>query len=270
MRGREDGVILINVLVILALTSAIVFAMIRLSDVAITRSQRFSAASQGLALIAAGEASAMAALMRDNPEVDHLREDWVTVGQQEVAIEGGLFGLVVEDAQGRFNLNSLAASGALGLQVLDRIVQSLDLSADVAPRIVARLAQGVPLRALEDLVDQAGLTDAEVTVLGGMVTVLPGIAAMNINTMPDALIGVITDNPVQARVLTGIRRRNGFLTSEDMVTAGVILPAGVGYRSGLFRVTTTVTMGDVVQVRESLLQRREEGVVVIRRGVPGP
>jgi general secretion pathway protein K len=126
------------------------------------------------------------------------------------------------------------------------------------------------LLALDDLVDQAGLTIAEVAALRGMVTVLPGAAEMNINTMPDALIGVITDNPVQARVLSGIRRRNGFLTSDDMVTAGVILPAGVGYRSGLFRVTTTVTMGDVVQVRESLLQRGDRGVVVIWRGVPAP
>jgi hypothetical protein len=47
-------VILINVLVILALCATITFAMIRLSDTAITRSQRFSAAGQGLALIAAG------------------------------------------------------------------------------------------------------------------------------------------------------------------------------------------------------------------------
>jgi len=267
MRAREDGVILINVLVILALTATIVFAMIRLSDVAILRSQRFSDAGQGLALIAAGEASVIAALRRDDPAVDHLREDWAVVGQDDVAVEGGRFALVVEDAQARFNLNALVRAGALGVQVLDRIVQSLDLPADVTARIVARLAQGAPLHRLDDLV-QAGLSPAEVAALKGMVTLLPGAAEMNINTVPDALIGVITDNPVQARVLTGIRRRNGFLTTDDMVTAGVILPAGVGFRSGLFRVTTTVTMGDVAQTRWSLLQRRDDSVVVIGRGVP--
>jgi general secretion pathway protein K len=102
------------------------------------------------------------------------------------------------------------------------------------------------------------------------VTVLPGVAEMNINTMPEALIAVVTDNPVQARVLVGIRKRNGFLTADDAVTAGVILPPGVGYRSGFFRVTTTVTMGDVVQVRTSLLQRGEAGVRVVARGVATP
>jgi general secretion pathway protein K len=268
MRGREDGVILINVLVILALTSAIVFAMIRLSDTAIMRSQQFSDAGQGLALIAAGETSAIAALRRDDPAVDHLREDWATLGQEEVAIEGGRFALVVKDAQGRFNLNTVVGSGALGLQMLDRIVKTLDLPADVTQRIVARLAQGA-LRDMDDL-GQAGLSPVDITALRTLVTVLPGATEMNINTMPDALIGVITDNAVQARVLTGIRRRNGFLTSDDMVTAGVILPAGVGYRSGLFRVTTTVTVGDVVQVRASLLQRGEAGVRVVARGVIAP
>jgi general secretion pathway protein K len=268
MRRRDDGVILINVLVILALTSAIVFAMIRLSDVAILRSQRFSDAGQGLALIAAGEASAIAALQRDDPEKDHLREAWATIGQDEVLIEGGRFALVVEDAQARFNLNAVAGSGALGLQVLDRIAKALDLPGDVVPRIVARLAQGEPLHGIDDLVDQAGLTEAEVATLGGMVTVLPGATAMNINTMPDALIGVVTDNTVQARVLTGIRRRNGFLTATDATTAGLILPPGVGYRTGLFRVTVTVTIGDVVQVRQSLLQRTQDGVRVIARGLP--
>jgi general secretion pathway protein K len=267
MRRPDDGVILINVLVILALTAAIVFAMIRLSDVAILRSQRFSDAGQGLALIAAGEASVMAALRRDDPAKDHKREEWATVGQNDVAIEGGRFALVVEDAQARFNLNALASSGALGVQVLDRIVQSLDLPQDVTTRIVARLAQGGPLQNLDDLV-VAGLSPADVAALKGLVTLLPGATEMNINTVPDALIGVITDNPVQARVLIGIRRRNGFLTVDDMVTAGVILPAGVGYRSGLFWVTTTVTMGDVVQVRWSLLQRGQAGVRVIGRGVP--
>ena len=270
MRGREDGVILINVLVILALTSAIVFAMIRLSDVAILRSQRFSDAGQGLALIAAGEASAIAVLLRDDPEMDHLGEAWAQVGQDEVAIEGGQFALVVEDAQARFNLNSVAVSGAFGLQVLERIAAALDLPRDVVLRIVARLAQPEPLRSLDDLVDQAGVSVPEVAALRAMVTVLPGAAEMNINTMPEALIAVVTDNAVQARLLAGIRRRHGFLTSADAVTAGVILPPGVGYRSGLFWVTTTVTMGDVVQMRESLLQRRDDGVEVIGRGVPAP
>jgi general secretion pathway protein K len=270
MRAHDEGVILINVLVILALTSAIVFAMIRLSDVAITRSQRFRDASQGLALVAGGEASVIAVLRRDDPAVDHLREDWAQAGQKQVAIEGGQFALVVTDAQARFNLNALPTSGALGLQVLERITDALDLPDDVMPRIVARVAQPKPLLKLDDLVDQAGISMAEVAALQGMVTVLPVAADMNINTMPDALLGVVTDNPVQARVLVGIRKRNGFLTPDDMVTAGVILPPGVGYRSGLFRVTTTVTMGDVVQVRTSLLQRGDDGVVVIGRGVSAP
>ena len=210
--------ILINVLVILALTSAIVFAMIRLSDVAIWRSQRFSDAVQGLALVAGGEASAIAVLRRDDPQVDHLREPWAQVGQQEVAIEGGRFALVVEDAQARFNLNSLPGSGALGLQVLDRIAKDLDLPGDVVPRIVARLSQGNPLQRLDDLVDQAGVSMAEVAALRAVVTVLPVATEMNINTMPQALRWPLLGTAYKILVMQAPWRPNGVRSNTHLTT----------------------------------------------------
>ena len=156
MRRKPDhGVVLINVLVILALTASVVYAMVSLSDIGISRSQRFSAAGQALALIAAGEASAIVALRRDMadaPTTDHGAEPWALVGQDVVDITGGSFALQIQDAQRHFNLNSLPGSGALGAQMLQRIVLALDLPADVGPRIAARLAQPEPLVRLVDLV----------------------------------------------------------------------------------------------------------------------
>ena len=160
-REPEKGVVLINVLVILALTASVVYAMISLSDLAILRSQRFSAAGQALALISGGEASAIVALRRDvtdAPQTDNLREPWALVGQQEVPIAGGTFALQIADAQAKFNLNNLPQSGALGAQMLQRIVALLDLPADVGPRIAARLTQPQPLVRMADLVAEAGLT----------------------------------------------------------------------------------------------------------------
>ena len=143
MRNRESGVVLINVLVILALTASVVHVMISLSEQAITRSQRFSAAGQAQALISAGEASAITALRRDMVEAgqaDHEGEPWALVGQTPVPIEGGSFALRIEDAQAKFNLNSLPISGALGLQILQRIVAALEMSPDVTSRIAARMS----------------------------------------------------------------------------------------------------------------------------------
>ena len=260
VRSRDQGVVLINVLVILALMASVVFAMVSLSELSITRSQRFSEAGQALALIAAGEASAVVALRRDMveaPATDNVTEGWALTGQEPVAIEGGQFALTIVDAQALFNLDSLAASGAFGAQMLGRIVQVLDLPPDVAPRIAARLALAAPLERLADLVPEAGLTADEVSRLAELVTVLPERTAININTAPDALLGVLTDNPVQAGSLAAIRKRNGLLTSADVTSARVILPPGAGYVSRFFVVQVTVTVGGTVQSRTSLIQRRQ-------------
>ena len=273
MRDREAGVVLINVLMILALTASVVYAMVSLSELSITRSQRFSAAGQAQALISAGEASAIVALRRDMIDAgqsDHAGEPWAQVGQTPVAIEGGRFALRITDAQAQFNLNSLPGSGALGLQTLQRLVAALDMPPDVTARIAARLAQPAPLERLSDLVAEAGLTPDEVARLAGLICVLPGATPVNINTAPPALLAALTDNPVQARQLEGIRTRQGFLTPADVAGAKVVLPPGAAYGTRFFRVTVTVEVDQTKQSLSSLLQRRAGAggapdVVVIER-----
>ncbi len=273
MRDRQAGVVLINVLVILALTASVVYAMVSLSEMSITRSQRFSAAAQAQALISAGEASAITALRRDMAtagEADHLAEPWALTGQDPVAIDGGRFALRIEDAQARFNLNSLSGSGVLGLQTLQRILVALELPAELGARIAARVAQPAPLERLSDLIPEAGLTGAEVRRLSDLVTVLPGANPINVNTAPLALLTALTDNPVQARLLDGIRTRQGFLTPADVAGAKVILPPGAAFASRYYRVTVTVQVDAVTQSLRSLLLRRtapggRAEVVVIER-----
>ena len=240
MRDDDSGVILINVLVILALTSAVLLVMVRASDLSIARSQVFSDAAQGLALIQGGEASAIAALRRDMtvaPDADHMGEAWAAVAQAETRIETGSFALDIEDAQSRFNLNSLSGSGVVGPQILTRIVARLQLPADTAPRILARMAQGKPLHSLDQLIPEAGLAPETLRSLRTLVTLLPGRRDINLNTAPPDLIFALTDNPVQARILITIRDHAGYLTTKDFAAANVILPAGTGFTSQYFTVT---------------------------------
>ncbi len=273
MRSGEAGVVLINVLVILALTASVVFAMVSLSELSITRSQRFSAAAQAQALISAGEASAITALrrdLRDAGQSDHLAEPWAQAGQEPVAIEGGRFALRIEDAQAQFNLNNLRGSGTLGLQMLERLVSAVALPPDVTARIASRMAQPAPLERLSDLVAEAGLTPDEVGLLAGLITVLPGSTPVNINTAPPALLAALADNPVQARQLESIRSRNGFLTPADVAAVQAILPPGAGYASRFYWVTVTVEVDQTTQSLRGLLQRRQGAggapvVVVIER-----
>lgn len=262
MRDKQTGVILINVLVILALTSAVLLVMVRTSDLNIARAQVFSDAAQGLALIGGAEASAIAALRRDMikaPEADHLREAWVTVGQTETKIETGTFALQINDAQSRFNLNSLAGSGVVGQQILTRIIARLKLPEDTTARILSRLAQDKPLRDLAQLGPEAGLTAETQARLHQLVTLLPGRLDINLNTAPPDLIFALTGNPVQARILINIRDRKGYLTTKDFVAASVILPAGTGFTSQYFEITTQVTVGQISQSMHSLLKRYQNG-----------
>jgi general secretion pathway protein K len=256
-RDPEGGVILINVLVILALSSTVVFAMLRLSDTAITRSQRYSDAGQGAALIAGGEATAIAALrrdMQDAPQADHPGEAWAKIAQDEIAVDGGTFSLAIADAQGRFNLNNLARGIPEDLQILQRIITELELPETVGLLLLARLADPAPIRSLNELAD-AGIGADEVRRLSTLVTVLPTQTTININTMPDAMFFILAGNPVQARLLQGIRARRGELTQRDLLDTGLILTAQAGVTSSYFTVTTRVTVGETTQGRDSLLYR---------------
>lgn len=280
-RDGQDGVVLINVLVTLALASSVLYAMIGLSDLSITRSQRFGDAGQAQALIAAGEASLISALtrdMREAPDSDNLTEPWALIAQEPVTIAQGSFALAIEDAQSRINLNSNAMRGALGAQVLTRVATALDLPADVAARVAARLAQRQPLDRLGDLTAEAGLTPQEVARLSEFLTVLPNSTDVNLNTAPPQVIGVLTDNPVQAATLIATRDRNGLLTPQDVVNARLILPPGAGFTSAWFGVTVSVQVGQTVQQSTALIQRatgpgdRPRVAVVARetpfRGIP--
>ncbi len=260
-RKSDEGVVLINVLVILALMATVVFAMVSLSDISIMRSQRYSEAGQALELIAAGETSAIVALRRDfieTPDSDHLSEAWAQIKQDAVAIEGGRFVLTITDAQAKLNLNALQGTGAAGLQLLRRIIETLELAPDISLRIAARMTQDAPLSNLNDLQTSAGLTATEVASLSELVTVLPRRTDINVNTAPEALIAAIANNPVQARNLIGIRARQGFLTREDVIAAGMILPPGSGFSSRFFLVSTDVTIGTTKLSRQSILQRRTD------------
>lgn len=272
-RDREEGVALINVLVVLALASTVVYAMMNVSDIAIRRSQKYSEAGQALALIRGGEMTAITALRRDmvdHPETDNATEAWAKVAQDSVAIDGGHFSLSIEDAEGLFNLNSLPSGGLAARAVLANILKSLKLPDSVGERIAARFLRLGPLRAMPNLVFEAGIAPQDVAKLATMTTVLPGRTEININAAPLGLMAALAQNPVQAQFLFKTRERNGFLTPKDVSAARVSLPAGVGFRSDLFRVSVTVTIGDTVQAMTSLMQRRlnqdrQPEVVVVGR-----
>ena len=270
-RDRQAGVILINVLAVVALASAVVITMLTLADSAIGRSQRFGDAAQASAYAIGAETSAAVALRRDMnqaPEVDHNREPWATVAQEQVRIEGGVFSLAIEDAQSRYNLNNLLTGDMLAIETLRKIAAALELPAKTADRAATFVQFGGPLGNLGEL-SAAGVDARSIEVLGGLVTTLPTQTEINVNTAGEPLLGVLLANPVAARFLVSRRDRAGFLTEDDLSRARILLPPGVGFRSEYFRVTVDVTLGRTRQRISSLLQRSGSGdgarVIIVER-----
>lgn len=258
MRKHDGGVTLLFVLVILALTSAVVVTMVTLSESAVDRSRFYDEATSAQALLSAGEATAVIALRRDlatSPEVDHDREVWAKVNQADVAIAGGRFGLALGDAQGLFNLTNLGTEGVLAQNRLRDILGALDLDTDLALRIIATFSATQPPTRLAQLRDAAGVSDAELAALATMVTILPRNTTVNVNAAPVALLAVLLNNPVQAKLLDTRRAKLGFLTPADVSALGVILPAGLGFQSTFFRLRVTVQVGTTLQAQDSLIER---------------
>lgn len=270
-RGGEDGVVLINVLAIVAIASAVAVTMLTLSQAAIYRSQRFSDAAQALATCFGAETSAVIALRRDleeTPDVDHAREAWAGLGETAAKIAGGTFDLAIEDAQSRFNVNGLRSGGAAALETFRAIVLSLDLPGDDADRAFALIRFAGPLSDVRELA-RAGLDEASIASLSELVTALPERTDVNLNTAGQGLLAILLKNPVSAAFLVSRRERLGYLAKDDLDAADILLAPGIGFSSRYFRVAVTVRVGDAVQTLTSLLFRRERNgqaeVVAISR-----
>ena len=258
------GMILINVLFVVAVAATVVMLMVTSQDVAVDRTLRLRQASQAGAYARAGELSAVTALRRDAiqaPGADHFRETWAQVQDDDVQIAGGRFSLKVEDAQSRFNLNSELARSPVGHDRLARILGALGLSPDLAVPITTYVRVAGPLSSLSDL-QIIGMSPADIATLSQMVTALPGDTGININTADERLLAVLFDSPVTARLLMTTRNQRGYVTPNDLAALSASLPPGVGSRSDFYVVTTEVTVGETRQRMVSRLVRK--------RGVAGP
>jgi len=262
-RDPERGVILFNVLVIVAFMSLLVMAMVTMGDLAIARSQRFSEAGQATLYATAGEQTALAALgqdLVDAPDTDNLKEPWAGIAQDRVEIEGGFFALTIADAQGLYNLTNLRPVSTLGAappntRLLAQLVANRDLAPDLATRIGQRMAQDPPVTALSQLVAEQVVTAVEADALSGVVSILPLATAINLNTAPLSVLAALTGNPAQARLLDSIRNRKGFLTPADLAAANLMADAQSGYTSQFFRITVSVTIGQTEQSFSDLIYR---------------
>ena len=254
---RREGMILLNVLLVLAVGSVAVLIMIASQDLEVQRSTRLRDAAQANAYARAGELSAITALRRDGLTAsasDTLSEPWAQLGQQAIAIPGGRFSLAIEDGQARFNLNALQSGDPGPIDLFQRIGTALEIDPAILIRIATVVRVAGPLTD-DSLIIAAGVPRADLNRLAPYVAILPGTTAVNLNTVGLPLLTLMTRDAEVAGKLIETRDRQGFLTPADLAAEGAPTLAGTGYTSDHYRVITTVTVGDVTQALDSRIAR---------------
>lgn len=268
--ARREGMILLNVLMVLAVAAVAVLIMVSAQDIEVQRSTRLRDAAQASAYARAGELSAVTALRRDAltaPMTDNLSEPWAALGQQDIAVPGGRFALAIEDEQSRFNLNAMHSGEAAPIALFQQIGASVNADPASLIRIATVVRVAGPLTD-DSLIVAAGVSRADLDRLSPYVAILPEDRTINLNTVGLPLLSLMTRDAEVARDLLEVRTRNGFLVPGDLAAAGAPPLPGTGFTSDHYRVVTTVTVGDVSQTLDSRIARirRDRSVDVVVTG----
>lgn len=259
VRDDEQGMILVNVLMFVAIASGLVLLMISREELALDRSLRGREAARAAAIVRGGELSAITALRRDAidaPDVDHAAEPWASIGAKGAAIDGGRFDLAVSDAEGRFNVNSLRSGAVEPVVLFQKLAAIAGLDEAQTTEAIAYVRAQGPVSDTRPIRLIPGAKRDAIDRLERMVTALPGTTAINLNAADQELLGLLFDDPLVAERLVALRKRNGQITLRDLSDQRVTQPPGTAFKSSTFWVRVRATIGDTVQDGATLIQRR--------------
>jgi len=271
-RAEEAGVVLVNVLVVLAIAGGLMVLLLSGQERATARISGAADAALAEQIALGAEASVLDALRRDletAPETDHLEEPWArAVLQEEVTLPTGRFSVRIEDMQARFDINQLADLSLGTQEFMRRLLLSLDQPPETVRQITRVLQALGPVRAVDDLAD-FGIDPVTLTALAPFVTALPVPGTVNLNTAPGPLLEVMLQNRGQAAQLMRMRARKGHLNRADLSGIGALRPQNSGFTSNLWRVEIQAEAGEARLALESLILRLDEpgrrAVLVLER-----
>lgn len=262
-REQDSGVVLVNVLVVLAIAGGLMLLLITSQDASVSRVSRSADASIAEQIVFGAEASVIDALRRDlddAPEIDHLNEAWALgVIQDEVELPTGRFSVQVTDLQAKFDINQLAITTAGTQEFARRLMIALEQPPEIATQIGRILGA---IGSVNDLRDLAafGIPQSVLDAMQPYVTALPAGGTINLNSVDPFLLTVMLQNTAQAREVVRMREARGFVSLEALRDAGVLRPQNSGFTSDVYRIDTLAEAGTA---------RIEMQTVVLRRNAPG-
>lgn len=115
----QRGMVLLMVLLIFSVVAILATTMIERQSVDLGRASTLFSQQQARLFALGAESAAKAGLFLDweaNKEIDHAAEEWNA--ERTFPLDPGVISLRIQDAQGRFNLNSLYPGGSASIQEL--------------------------------------------------------------------------------------------------------------------------------------------------------
>lgn len=276
-RHSNSGIVLVNVLVILAIAGALMLVLVNNQDANLKRISRSADASILEQIVFGAEASVIDALSTDlniAPDADHLNEDWAKrVIQENVQLPTGRFSLQVSDLQARFNINQLAEVTATSQAFAQRLMTALDLPPETADQIARILKAIGPVSDPQDLA-AFGIPQNALNTLAPHITALPIDTSINLNTVSPFLLSVMLQNKAQADQLIRIRQRQGEITRQTLQNTGTLRPQNSAFTSNAYLVDILAEAGSARMHLQSLILRQNtqnnKAITVLKRRLLDP
>jgi len=252
---RQRGVALITVLLILVVMSTLAVYLLEDQHLVLRRITNQRDAEQAFQLATGAEQWGAKVLLRDmqNSQTDHLQENWHSLLPQ-IPVERGTLTTRIDDLQGRFNINNLAAGrDAVWYPAFKRLLQAVDLDESLADAVVdwidpdsnpqgvggaedpQYLSEQIPYRAgnrrlenIGELIWVRGFDKAKVAKLAPYISALPAQNVLiNVNTALPTVLRVISKDGLSDSAAASIaegRGENGYADLKDVLK----LPALAG------------------------------------------
>jgi general secretion pathway protein K len=291
---QQQGMALIIALLIVAMATLVATTLSFDFSLDQRRSQSLLLTLQSRQLALGAEAWASEVLRDDleNSTTDHLGEEWAMqlppLPADEFLVQG-----VLEDMQGRFNLNNLVNSKGetdpIELAQFQRLLLALELDPRIAgvtadwidPDTQAGFPDGaeddfytgseIPYRTpntyittITELQAVQGMTDEGFRKLMPFVSALPPGTQLNVNTAPPLVLQSLSEgiDIIQAETLAADAAEEGFpdLQAFTAIVDPDVLPT-LTLSSDYFRLTVRVTIGTYSLTMYSLLFRDSNGLV---------
>jgi general secretion pathway protein K len=297
---RQRGVALITAILITALVSSVALNLAWDNALDLRRTMTLLYRDQAVQ-VAMGAESWVQSILGDDlaeTETDHLGEIWASelpgLPVQSDVVQGELFG-VIEDLQGRFNINNLVDQNGeideLALEQFRRLLLVLELDPRIAGIaadwidanqeagfpdgaedaiytgfIPAYRTPNLPITHATELAALEGMDKESFDILAPHIVALPGRTGINVNTATAAVLQSLDENLTASDVesLISERENGGFADLQNTfstLVAPEVLPQ-LEETTSYFQLRLVVQIATVRIIYFSTLQRGATGQVV--------